>query len=84
MYNMNDDMIIIMGNNSSRIRSYEINRCLICWDDILYGPAAKCLQCNIHMHTHCEKQWRGDKGYCKCPHCSKVGLIGSTFHWSPS
>ena len=67
-----------MGNNhSSSIQTYEIDRCLICWDEFLPGPAAQCLQCNIFMHTHCEEKWRGDKGYCKCPHCSAVGLTGS-------
>ena len=69
-----------MGNNySSSIHPHENDRCLICWEDVLQGPAAKCLQCNIYMHAHCEKQWRSDKGYCKCPHCSHVGLISSIF-----
>jgi hypothetical protein len=69
-----------MGNNySSSIVTSDVERCLICWEDVLQGPAAKCLQCNIQMHTHCEETWRGDKGYCKCPHCSHVGLIGSIF-----
>jgi len=67
-----------MGNNhSSRIHPRENDKCLICWDEFLPGPAAQCLQCNIIMHTHCEEKWRGDKGYCKCPHCSAVGLTGS-------
>ena len=67
-----------MGNNhSSRIHPRENDKCLICWDEFLPGPAAQCLQCNIFMHTHCEEKWRGDKGYCKCPHCSAVGLTGS-------
>ena len=67
-----------MGNNhSSSIHPRENDKCLICWEDISKCTAAKCLQCNIYMHTHCEDKWRGDKGYCKCPHCSTVGLIGS-------
>ncbi len=67
-----------MGSNySSRIHTYEMDKCLICWDELLPGTAAKCFRCNIYMHAHCEKQWRGDKGYCKCPHCSQVGLIGT-------
>ena len=69
-----------MGNNhSSSIQSYEVDKCLICWEDISHVTAAKCLQCNIYMHTHCEDKWRGDKGYCKCPHCSAVGLTESVF-----
>ncbi len=67
-----------MGNNhSSNIHPHEMDKCLICWDELLPGTAAKCFRCNIYMHAHCEKQWRGDKGYCKCPHCSQVGLIGT-------
>jgi hypothetical protein len=67
-----------MGNDhSSNIHPHENDRCLICWDELLPGTAAKCFRCNIYMHAHCEKQWRGDKGYCKCPHCSQVGLIGT-------
>jgi len=67
-----------MGSNySSNIHPHEMDKCLICWDELLPGTAAKCFRCNIYMHAHCEKQWRGDKGYCKCPHCSQVGLIGT-------
>jgi hypothetical protein len=44
-----------MGNNhSSSIHPRENDKCLICWDEFLPGPAAKCLQCNIYMHAHCE------------------------------
>jgi hypothetical protein len=69
-----------MGNNhSSSIHPRENDKCLICWEDISRGTAAKCLQCNIYMHAHCEDKWRGDKGYCKCPHCSAVGLTSSIF-----
>ena len=67
-----------MGNiHSSRFRTYDAEKCLICWEYVLQGPAVQCLQCNIIIHTHCEEKWRDDKGYCKCIHCGKVGLLGT-------
>ena len=63
-----------MGNMSSNI--YEPEKCLICWDQIDVTDLIECTRCNIHMHAYCEETFRGGKGYCKCPHCQRVGTLG--------
>jgi len=51
--------------------------CLICWESIKSKEWAKCYTCNIYLHSRCEKIYRDDKGYCKCPHCQDIGTLGS-------
>lgn len=51
--------------------------CLICWDSIEPREWTECHQCNIYLHSRCEKKYRGNRGYCKCPHCQQVGTLGS-------
>ncbi len=51
--------------------------CLICLDYIGNQPWAICVRCDIIIHTHCEKMYRKDKGYTECPHCRRIGCIGS-------
>jgi len=53
--------------------------CSICnkhivYDDLLW---CKCIQCNIMLHNECEKKYRGEKKYCECPKCHRIGTIGS-------
>jgi uncharacterized protein with PIN domain len=51
--------------------------CLICWNSIDNNRWTKCLSCNIILHDICEETYRGERGYCKCPHCQKVGSLGT-------
>ena len=53
------------------------SKCLICWDLIEPKQWCECYQCNIYLHGKCEKIYRGNKGYCKCPHCQQIGTLGS-------
>ena len=61
--------------------SYEnINEytCLICWEDINTNlHYCKCVRCNILLHNLCEKRCRGDKTYTTCPHCRRIGTLGT-------
>ena len=50
--------------------------CLICYEKINAELHTMCVNCKIFMHDECEKMYRGEKGYCKCPHCLEVGFIG--------
>lgn len=63
-----------MGN----IHSNSINseNCLICWDEIDHIELVECTKCKIYMHSYCEEVFRGGKGYCKCPHCQRIGTLG--------
>ena len=51
-------------------------KCLICWDELEPEKHVICVWCNIIMHRDCETKYRGNKGYCKCPHCQQVGTLG--------
>jgi len=65
-----------MGNiYYSRIIN-ENKDCLICWEQVDNNDCVQCIQCNIHLHTYCEETYRGEKGYCKCPHCQGIGTLG--------
>jgi len=67
-----------MGSNSSNQILFEENQtCLICWEQINIRELTKCVRCNISLHHLCEETYRGDKGYCKCPHCQRIGSLGS-------
>lgn len=37
-----------------------------------------CHECNIKMHTECEKMFRNKEKYCQCPNCNKIGTLGTT------
>ena len=65
-----------MGNSTSKQNIIESNTCLICWDNINTQTWCKCVKCNITLHNLCEETYRGEKGYCECPHCRRVGTIG--------
>ena len=67
-----------MGNNISYQPINEINSCLICWENIDDPQFCKCIKCNIILHNLCEETYRGQKRYCECPHCRRIGTIG--FH----
>ena len=68
-----------MGNIYSTHNRTEIEDCLICWEQVEPVDVVTCNHCKIRMHTNCEEEYRNTKGYCKCPHCSHVGLIGTVF-----
>jgi hypothetical protein len=64
-----------MGN---RISNQNIIKpdCLICWETIENQNLCICVRCNITLHDYCEEKDRGEKEYCKCPHCRRSGTIG--------
>ena len=64
-----------MGNNNSTMCNIENKKCLICLEDFDSQKWSKCIRCNILLHNICEKTYRGQKGYCKCPHCQRIGTI---------
>ena len=65
-----------MDNNLTSVQSHiEYITCLICWEKISSSIVTKCFICNILLHNDCEKIYRGEKGYCKCPHCQRIGTI---------
>jgi hypothetical protein len=69
-----------MGTISSRYRvNNHTNECLICWDKIITNNFTKCLRCNIVLHDDCEETYRNVQNYyyCKCPHCQRIGSLGS-------
>jgi len=63
------------NNNNNSIHT---NECLICWDKInTTANFTKCLRCNIVLHSECETIYRGVRDWCKCPHCQRVGSLGT-------
>jgi hypothetical protein len=66
-----------MGNNNSNPINVENETCLICWENIGSKKWCKCIICNIILDNVCEEKYRGRKDYCKCPHCQRVGSIGT-------
>ena len=68
-----------MENNMYNKSVNELNissTCLICWENINTQKWCKCVTCNIMLHDLCEKLYRGEKKYCECPHCRRIGTIG--------
>ena len=54
----------------------ENNTCLICWEQIdNQDHCCRCFICNIILHDVCEETYRGQKKYCECPHCRRIGTI---------
>ena len=66
-----------MGNNISSNNIYQMDTCLICWENINTQQFCICIRCNIILHNLCEEKYRGEKNYTECPHCRRVGTIGS-------
>lgn len=66
-----------MINNISNQNAHELGKCLICWENIGTQKWSKCVRCNIILHNLCEEIYRGDKKICQCPHCRRIGSIGS-------
>ena len=64
-----------MGISHSYLEEHPVTDCLICWDDIESKEWTICTRCNIYLHNHCEETYRGNKGYCKCPHCQRIGTL---------
>jgi len=52
-------------------------KCLICWEEIDIRDWTTCIICNIYLHKKCEIKYRGNKGYCQCPHYQDIGTLGS-------
>ena len=65
-----------MGNIYSNELINENTDCLICWEHVEYIDKVQCIRCNIYLHAYCEETMRGGKGYCKCPHCQRIGTLG--------
>ena len=65
-----------MENNNATIDHNKDKSCLICFGNISTQKWVVCVICNIILHATCEEQWRGEKGYCKCPHCQRIGTLG--------
>jgi hypothetical protein len=68
-----------MGNYVSTQNDidYGDKTCLICWDNIEYIDLIICIKCNICLHAYCEETYRGTIGYCKCPHCQRIGTLST-------
>ena len=68
-----------MGNYVSTQNDidYDSKTCLICWDNIEYIDLIICIKCNICLHAYCEETYRGARGYCKCPHCQRIGTLST-------
>lgn len=65
-----------MGNHiSSQSNLEKKSECLICLEQISSRNCVKCIRCKILLHNDCEKTYRNEKGYCKCPHCQQIGTI---------
>ena len=58
--------------------------CLICWEPIS-NIHARCVGCNIRLHSVCEKRYREteERKYCLCPHCKKVGTLALSLTKEP-
>jgi hypothetical protein len=68
-----------MGNYISFVPPENHNHsdtCLICWDEVHNMDRVICVRCNIKLHAYCEEIYRNNKGYCKCPHCQRIGTLG--------
>lgn len=66
-----------MKNKISNQHTIKNTTCLICLENIESPKWCKCVKCNIIMHNLCEKIYRNQKRYCECPHCRRIGTIGS-------
>jgi hypothetical protein len=66
-----------MGNSITNKTMIEPETCLICWENIGSHKWCKCVRCHIILHELCESTYRGEKDYCECPHCRRIGTIGS-------
>lgn len=66
-----------MGNRFSNVTSLTPSQeCLICWESVDRAKWKQCVRCKIKMHHYCEEQYRNNKGFCKCPHCQRIGSLG--------
>ena len=63
-----------MENNKS---NKNINTCLICLENINTQKFSICIRCNIILHNLCEEKYRDKKNYTECPHCRRIGTIGT-------
>jgi hypothetical protein len=66
-----------MGNSASNQIKNSKNECFICRKNIDSETWSTCIRCNIILHELCEEKFRGEKNYCQCPHCLKIGTIGT-------
>ena len=65
-----------MGNRFSNATSLPNQDCLICWETVDNTKWTQCVRCKIKMHDYCEEIYRNNKGFCKCPHCQRIGSLG--------
>jgi len=73
----------IFGNEKTRqeiiYENAPTTECIICLECIGNdNDWATCVRCDIILHSECEKLYRKDKGYTECPHCRRIGCIGSS------
>ena len=60
---------------------YSIKECLICLENIdVFQYWIQCQTCNIKLHKLCEKNYRKETKWCKCPHCNKIGSLLTCEH----
>ena len=69
-----------MGNKLSSTKQVAIVEepiveCLICYDAMLKCNDVKCIRCDISIHSKCEKMYRNERGYSRCPHCQRIGTL---------
>lgn len=62
--------------NETICKMTETPECLICWEPIC-NVHARCVGCNIRIHSVCEKTYREteQREFCLCPHCKQVGTL---------
>ena len=67
-----------MGNRIFKSNKVEVaDECFICWNKIVENTYFKCIYCDIKLHCDCEKKYRSDKSFSRCPHCQRIGSICS-------
>jgi hypothetical protein len=59
----------------------ESKTCFICWEEIKSTSWVQCVRCDILLHCDCNNVYN-NRNYCKCPHCQRIGTLGS-FHDDP-
>ena len=60
--------------------SVDNNTCLICLEIVDSQTWIKCIRCNILLHNTCAEIYNGEKKYCKCPHCQRIGTMYNDGH----
>ena len=67
----------ILNNVNREKNIIKLKTCFTCRENIDTQKWSTCTRCNIIIHYSCEEIYRGEKQYCECPHCHRIGTIGS-------